>query len=195
MPLLKSPLQAQVVQYCVASGQAFAAGDVLLILEAMKMEHELRASEGGRAIELLFRPGETVRANEALLNWEPLTQVSYGPVSVSPQNAAHAGDQSGVSAGANSAPRADLAALQDRLSLTQDAARPDAVARRHVKGQLTAREIVALLCDLAGHPERFSEYGALAVATQARRRSTEDLMANTPADGMVTGIGLSLIHI
>ena len=49
----------------------------------------------------------------------------------------------------------------------------------------TARENIADLCDEGS----FIEYGALAIAAQTRRRSLEDLIANTPADGMVTGIG------
>jgi acetyl-CoA carboxylase carboxyltransferase component len=59
-------------------------------------------------------------------------------------------------------------------------------------GQRTARENIADLCDEGS----FIEYGALAVAAQRSRRSEDDLMRNTPADGMVTGIGSinSLIH-
>ena len=37
-------------------------------------------------------------------------------------------------------------------------------------------------------PGSFVEYGSLAVAAQRRRRSIDDLMKNTPADGMVTGV-------
>ncbi|POA58942.1 carbamoyl-phosphate synthase large subunit, partial [Pseudomonas sp. GW460-R15] len=53
----------------------------------------------------------------------------------------------------------------------------------------TARENIADLCDMAGDPGNFIEYGALAIAAQTRRRTLEDLIANTPADGMVTGLG------
>jgi acetyl-CoA carboxylase carboxyltransferase component len=73
----------------------------------------------------------------------------------------------------------------DRHALTVDEARPQAVARRHALGLRTARENIADLCD----PGSFSEYGALAVAAQRSRRSDDDLIRNTPADGMVTGIG------
>src|SRR5690606_36837491 len=38
-------------------------------------------------------------------------------------------------------------------------------------------------------PDTFTEYGALTVAAQRSRRSIDDLIANTPADGIVTGIG------
>src|SRR6187402_1389060 len=67
MTELRSPLQAQIVQWLVAPGDSVQAGDVLVILEAMKMEHELRASAPGRVRELLFAAGETVDANDLLL--------------------------------------------------------------------------------------------------------------------------------
>ena len=53
----------------------------------------------------------------------------------------------------------------------------------------SARENIADLCDESTHPGSFMEYGALAIAAQTRRRTLDDLVANTPADGMVTGIG------
>src|SRR6185436_3025531 len=81
--------------------------------------------------------------------------------------------------------REDLRRVRERHALTLDAARPEAVARRHALGLRTARENVAALCDAGS----FIEYGALAVAAQRSRRSEDDLTRNTPADGMVTGIG------
>ncbi|AOW15257.1 biotin carboxylase [Hydrogenophaga crassostreae] len=82
-------------------------------------------------------------------------------------------------------PREDRQRWEDRQALTLDAARPQAVAKRHALGMRTARENIADLCDEGS----FLEYGSLAVAAQRQRRSEEDLVANTPADGMVTGIG------
>jgi len=87
--------------------------------------------------------------------------------------------------------RPDLQRVVDRHAFTHDAARPEAVARRHAQGQRTARENIADLCDEGS----FIEYGALAVAAQRSRRSEDDLMRNTPADGMVTGIGSINAHI
>src|SRR5262249_34833718 len=49
----------------------------------------------------------------------------------------------------------------------------------------TARENVADLCD----PGSFVEHGSLAIAAQRRRRPVDDLIARTPADGLVAGIG------
>ena len=45
---IRSPLHAQVVAWLVTPGAEVAVGDVLLILEAMKMEHEVRAPVAGR---------------------------------------------------------------------------------------------------------------------------------------------------
>ncbi|MEU4541829.1 acyl-CoA carboxylase subunit beta [Nonomuraea dietziae] len=64
-----------------------------------------------------------------------------------------------------------------------DPARPEAVRRRHASGHRTARENIDDLCD------SFVEYGPLAIAAQRRRRTLEDLIERTPADGLVCGLG------
>jgi acetyl-CoA carboxylase carboxyltransferase component len=80
--------------------------------------------------------------------------------------------------------RADLQEVIERHSWGLDERRPEAVARRRETSQRTIRENIKDLCD--GH---FMEYGALAVAAQRQRRTMEDLMSRTPADGVVAGIG------
>ena len=173
---IRSPLQSQVVQWLVAAGDAVATGDVLVILEAMKMEHEIRAPHAGRLAELFFQAGETVGEGDVLGTLAPLSEAVASPAPDQPQLA-----EPPVAP----AERADLKKLQDRLAFTLDAQRPEAVTKRHATGLRTARENIADLCDAGS----FVEYGALAVAAQSRRRSADDLMRNTPADGMVTGIG------
>jgi acetyl-CoA carboxylase carboxyltransferase component len=79
--------------------------------------------------------------------------------------------------------REDLAKLLRRTALTEDAARPEAVGRRHAAGGRTARENVADLVD----PGSFVEYGRLAIAAQRQRRSLDELVESTPADGLVAG--------
>jgi acetyl-CoA carboxylase carboxyltransferase component len=81
--------------------------------------------------------------------------------------------------------RPELAELRERLAATADAARPDAAARRHERGQRTARENIADLVD----PGSFVEYGGLALAAQRSTRSLEDLVRSSPADGVVCGLG------
>ncbi len=80
--------------------------------------------------------------------------------------------------------RADLQEVIERHSRGLDEQRPEAVARRRKTGQRTVRENINDLCD--GH---FMEYGVLAVAAQRQRRTMDDLMNKTPADGVVAGIG------
>ena len=71
------------------------------------------------------------------------------------------------------------------VARTLDTGRATATARRHATGRRTARENIAELCD----PGSFEEYGALVVAAQRARRDLDDLIANTPADGLIAGIG------
>ena len=81
--------------------------------------------------------------------------------------------------------RPDLAEVIRRLSFGLDENRPDAMAKRQQKNQRMARANVEALCD----PGCFIEYGALAIAAQRGRRSEEDLISKTPADGLIAGIG------
>lgn len=80
--------------------------------------------------------------------------------------------------------RSDLSTYKRRRAQTLDESRTEAVAKRHARGQRTARENIADLVDA----DSFSEYGSFAVAAQRERRTEEDLIAKTPADGLVCGI-------
>ncbi len=81
--------------------------------------------------------------------------------------------------------REDLTAVRARHALGLDAAREEAVARRHAQGRRSTRENLAELLD----PDSFVEYGPLIFAAQERRRPREELIARTPADGLVAGVG------
>jgi acetyl-CoA carboxylase carboxyltransferase component len=81
--------------------------------------------------------------------------------------------------------RPEMAEMIIRHSFGLDENRPDAVAKRQKKNQRTARANVEDLCDAGS----FIEYGALAIAAQRGRRSEEDLISKTPADGMIAGVG------
>jgi acetyl-CoA carboxylase carboxyltransferase component len=80
--------------------------------------------------------------------------------------------------------RAGLRAMRERHEIGLDAARAQEVAKRHERGRRTARENLAELVD----DGTFVEYGPLLFAAQERRRSREELIARTPADGLVGGI-------
>ena len=171
-----APMAAGVVTVDVAAGDALLAGQLLCVLEAMKMEHELRAPAAGRVLRVEVLAGQSVEAGEVLIAWDDRPSISLPPV-----------DETAAASALSTAPapRPDLQALLERQTWTRDAARPDAVARRRARGQRTARENVDALCD----PGSFVEYGALAVAAQSGRRSHADLVRNTPADGLVAGLG------
>ena len=172
MEEILAPMPAQVVQCLVRPGESVRQDQVLLVLEAMKMEHEVRAPFDATVQECLVCEGELVDERQ------PLVRLQSGPC-VPVQGTA-------VPEPSASAPvRADLQRVRARWASTQDSARPDDMARRHAAGMRSARENVADLCDDGS----FIEYGAFAVAAQRQRRSEEELVARTPADGMVTGIG------
>jgi acetyl-CoA carboxylase carboxyltransferase component len=79
--------------------------------------------------------------------------------------------------------REDLAEALERRRLTTDDARTEAVERRHAAGGRTARENLDDLVD----PGSFVEYGGLAIAAQRMRRGQDELIARTPADGLIGG--------
>lgn len=172
---LRAPMPAKLVQLDIAVGDLVPAGGLVAVLEAMKMEHLLLADTAGRVVHVRAAPGDYLAEGQPLVLLEA---VEAGAVSASLSQVA---DLDAV--------RPDLQKVIDRHAFTLDANRAAAVAKRHAQGGRTARENIADLCDLAGDPQSFIEYGALAVAAQTRRRTLEDLIANTPADGMVTGIG------
>ena len=151
------------------AGMIVEAGPDGVVLEAMKMQHVLTAPGGTRTLRTLVEPGQVVNAGEPVLVF-----VATGEHAVDGPEAAPALDS----------PRADLDEVADRHRLTRDEGRPEAVAKRHGLGRRTARENIADLVDDGS----FVEYGALAVAAQRSRRSDEDLIANTPADGLVAGL-------
>ena len=82
--------------------------------------------------------------------------------------------------------RDDVAEIIRRHKIvTDDSERPESVARRRKTNSRTARENVADMCDEG----TFAEYGPLVIAGQRQRRSLDDLIKNTPADGLVCGFG------
>jgi len=172
---IQAPMACTVVEVLVASGQAVRAGQPLLIVEAMKMEHEVCAEADAQVLAVSVRAGELVAEGDLLMR---LRTAPTGPT-------AAATEAPQALPAADPAMRRDLQEVIARHAFTLDANRADAVAKRHALGMRTARENVAALCD----DESFIEYGALAIAAQRSRRSLDDLIANTPADGMVTGIG------
>ncbi|MBK6659318.1 MAG: carbamoyl-phosphate synthase large subunit [Proteobacteria bacterium] len=169
--LVVAPMRASVISIDVAPGATVRRGQQLAVLEAMKMHHVVAASAGGIITGIVVGVGDVLDEGEAL---------AFLAIDV------QADDREEVTQDIDlDATRGDLEEVRAAHALTLDAARPEAVAKRRKLDARTARENVADLCD----PDSFIEYGALAIAAQRRRRSVEDLMKNTPADGMIAGFG------
>jgi 3-methylcrotonyl-CoA carboxylase alpha subunit len=66
-----SPLPGRVVDLRVKSGDVVARGDVLAVVEGMKMQHAIRAGRAGRIANVLARAGELVDADAVLFDIDP----------------------------------------------------------------------------------------------------------------------------
>ncbi len=191
---VKAPFAGVVVSVAHRPDEHVLAGAPLLVIEAMKMEHEVLADAGGIIRRVEVAAGEAVEEGQALVVLSTSVAQADGAT-----RAASAGDvgtggaeaEPGAGAdteakpGGDAGERADLATVRERHAIGLDAARPDEVAKRHERGRRTARENLAELLD----DGTYVEYGPLLFAAQEQRRSREELIARTPADGLVAGVG------
>jgi acetyl-CoA carboxylase carboxyltransferase component len=166
---LIAPFAGTVIAIAHQPDEPVPAGAAVIVLEAMKMEHEVIADAAGvvRSIEVAL--GDTVEEGQrlaVLAEGEPSDDRTSEPQE--PEG-----------------PREDLEAVVQRHAIGLDDARPDAVAKRRARGRRTARENLANLID----PGTFVEYGPLIFAAQERRRPRQELIERTPADGLVAGVG------
>jgi len=65
---LKAPMPGLIVAMPVSEGQPIAKGDVLVILESMKMQNELRSPRAGNVARIRVKPGDSVELKETLLS-------------------------------------------------------------------------------------------------------------------------------
>lgn len=79
-PEIRSPMPGTVVSVSVQDGETVAAGQVLLAVEAMKMEHQLTASTAGTA-HIGVSPGDLVKAEQVLATIHPPVPEVAGEVS------------------------------------------------------------------------------------------------------------------
>jgi oxaloacetate decarboxylase alpha subunit len=66
--MVESPLAGNIVRINVKPGQKVGVGDVLLVLEAMKMETEVRATAAGTVVEIRVKDGDAVALGAPLLS-------------------------------------------------------------------------------------------------------------------------------
>ena len=62
-----SPIQGNVIDVLVKKGQKVKKGDVLVLVEAMKLENEVNAPNDGEVVEVLVEKGQTVANNQLLV--------------------------------------------------------------------------------------------------------------------------------
>jgi len=166
------------VALLVGAGDPVRAGGVVALVESMKMHHEVVAPVDGVVEAVVAAEGSTVSPGDVLVTLGPPIAAAAGDVLPPPDVSAAASLPQGLD-------RPDLAEVIERHVGGLDAARPDAVEKRRRRNRRTARENVADLVDEGS----FIEYGPLVIAAQRRRRDVADLIAKTPADGLVGGIG------
>ncbi|HEY9235680.1 MAG TPA: biotin carboxylase N-terminal domain-containing protein [Phenylobacterium sp.] len=166
-----APLQGTVIGVMAKDGDEVREGQPLFVMEAMKMEHVVSADVSGIVRLVTVDEGDTVFEGHAMAFVRPAAVEGAALAAEEEVDLDHI--------------RPDLAEVMERHRFALDEARPDAVARRRKTGQRTTRENITDLCD----PGSFTEYGPLVVAARRRRNTVQELIEQTPADGMVMGLG------
>ena len=166
-----APLQGTVIEIHVAEEDEVRQGQLLFTMSALKMEHDVKAPLAGVVRRLTVTIGETVYDDHVLAFIEPRDTGEAITEDVTAVEIDHV--------------RLSLQALFDRRQFLLDENRPAAVERRHGQGRRTVRENISQLVD----ENTWVEYGPLALAGQSKKRSLEELIRKTPADGLVAGIG------
>jgi|TARA_B100001996_G_scaffold9390_1_gene7908 biotin carboxyl carrier protein len=69
--VVSSPIPGKIVSINLSEGDEVSEGDVIMVLEAMKMQNEIQAPIGGIVTELNCSPGETIEANSPLIVIDP----------------------------------------------------------------------------------------------------------------------------
>ena len=167
---VRTAMQATIVSCEVQPGDEVLAGQELVVLNAMKMEHVVKAPASGTVAEI------NVAAGDAVLEDSVLLVIEEGGVE---------GDAAKTALDVDlDVPRPDLAEVLRRRALSTDASRGKQVAKRHAQGGRTARENIYDLAD----DDSFTQYGSLAVG-QGLHGTVDELLDYAPSDGLVMGLG------
>ena len=177
---ITTELQGTIVDVLVVEGDQVRAGAVVALIESMKMHHDVVAAAAGTVTAILAPVGTTLAPDDAVMELGPS---AVGGDDLPPPSGRP--EPTTAEATPVAVIRADLAEVVARHAAGLDPARTAAVEKRHGKGKRTARENLADLVDA----DSFIEYGPTVIAAQRRRRDVADLIANTPADGLIGGVG------
>jgi len=166
---LRAPMQGTIVSITLADGAEVRAGQEVMVMEAMKMQHAVAASVSG-VLRLV-----TVSAGETVFEGHPLAFIEEAEVAGGAEQRQEI-DLDLI--------RPDLREVEDRRARAMDSGRPKAVARRRATGQRTARENIEDVCDTG----TFVEYGSLVLAARRRTTPMEQLIDESAADGLIMGL-------
>ncbi|MCA8928284.1 MAG: ATP-grasp domain-containing protein [Alphaproteobacteria bacterium] len=164
-----APIQGTIVSIGVAEGDTVLKGQPVAVIEAMKMEHDVKADRSGRVRQVTMTAGDVVREGY------PLVFIEEAHV-----DGAYAGGDTGLNPDHI---RGDLQEVIDRHALTLDENRPGPTSKRHNMGYRMPRENIAELVDEGS----FEEYWPLAVTKQHQRYDLPTLREKYPGDGVVAG--------
>ena len=168
---LSSPIQGTIVSVDVEEGDEVAEGQQVAVVEAMKMEHVIKSQHDGLVTKVTMVKGDVVREGY------PIVYVEEAEISATRGQNVESIDLDYI--------RPDLALTYERHSYIYDESRQEAVEKRYGRGYRMPRENITQLMD----PGSFKEYWPLIVARQHSRHDMETLRKNTPADGLIAGIG------
>lgn len=70
LSILRSQMPGRIVDVCVSEGQGFEKGDKLLVMEAMKMENEIRAETSSKVKKLHIKKGQSVESDQILIEFD-----------------------------------------------------------------------------------------------------------------------------
>ena len=166
---LPAPIQGTIVSIMVEQGQEVRAGQDLVAMEAMKMEHVIQADRDGVIQSIACSVGDVIREGF------PLVFILEAEVSVEAVGGGELIDPDFI--------RPDLQENYERHDYTLDEHRAEAVSKRRGRGYRMPRENIEQLVD----PGSFQEYWPLIVARQHQRNTDVQLRENTPADGLIAG--------
>lgn len=66
---MAAPLPGTVIEVFVRPGDSIEMGQVILVIEAMKMKNSIRSTRAGKVVEVLVSPGQTVAHKQALVRF------------------------------------------------------------------------------------------------------------------------------
>jgi len=169
--VIQSHLQGTIVSIEIHEGALVRKGQQALVMNSMKMEHVIKAPVSGLITQI------TVAEGDAVYEEQPLVFIQEQEIEGADIDEEMEIDLDYI--------RPDLAEVYERQAKLGDDQRPEKVEKRKNRGQRTARENIADLCDEG----TFEEYGGLIVAARQRRNTMDELIDQTPSDGMVAGVG------